>query len=177
MPVTRIWVLAFLFFSQTLAAQERPGFRLLIDPAVVSQGQIQIVFFGGDDCPICRSWLAQERPQWLASSAAKSVHLVVIDKSIKSRLAQITSWPSSIGNPLRAQLINASSQRAGSPFLALIVNDQLIDFFFGAPSAAFLGTLVEGVRGNVPYPTQPCLQLGRKFADECAVFGPAELTN
>jgi hypothetical protein len=177
MPVAQVWVLAFLLFGHVAMAQDRPEFRLQLDPAVARQGEIKIVFFGGPDCPICRAWLAQERPQWQLSVQAKSVELILIDKAVRTKLAGVSSWPASIGPLLKNQLIKASSGRSGSPFLALVVQNQVVDFYWGAPSAAFLVSLIEGVRGQAPYPVQPCVQLGQRYGDECALYGQAEAVN
>jgi hypothetical protein len=173
MPAIVFCVLAF-FLVAPAQASDAPGFRLPLNPQAVQNGSVQLLFFGGSDCPVCRAWQAAHWPQWQASPEAKLAQFVFIDKTVKMDLNAIKFWPNLISPALRQSLIKANGARRGSPQMALVVNGELVDFFYGPREASTLAAMVRGARGESLYPSRPCLQLGPSAMDECSLDGPAE---
>lgn len=71
--------------------------------------------------------------------------------------------------PLKEKLDYASARRAGSPHFAIVVNNEVFDYFFGIRSAEQVEKMIETLRDGTPYPFTPCKRIAG--LNRCEISG------
>lgn len=130
---------------------------------------IHFIWMGGNDCPPCVSWRAQELPRLQQSPAFQAVRFSYVVKGIRSPVPSRAFLPPEVA-PLKEQLDIASGGRAGSPKAALVVDGKVYDFFQGTRTADEILAMIDAVRTGAPYPFKRCLQASAT-SRKCEVSG------
>jgi hypothetical protein len=132
--------------------------------------RVHMVYMGGNDCKPCVNWRAVEFPNLQQTESYKAIKFSYVVKSIKSPVPPAFLLPDEV-KPYKMQLDEASNGLAGSPQVAIIVNDKVFDYYFGSyRSAADVERMLVALRDNTRYPFKPCIKMKANFA--CDVHGP-----
>lgn len=85
---------------------------------------IDLVYFGGPDCPFCRGWETFDLPKLKDSALFKRVRFTKVAKTIKSPVPSAFWFPDEIKDlrdPIAEKL-----QGSGSPMFAILNNKQVV---------------------------------------------------
>jgi hypothetical protein len=135
------------------------GAALAQAPAVAPR--VHIVYMGGDDCPPCAAWRKTELPKLEKSELFRSVRFTYVSKMIRSQVPPSLFLPSEV-RPYKDKLDLASGGAVGSPQTAIIVNDEVFDYYFGSRSAASILKMLEAIATGSEYPFERCLRITRQ---------------
>ena len=135
-------------------------------PAVAPR--VHIVYMGGDDCPPCAAWRKTELPKLEKSELFRSVKFTYVSKLIRSQVPPSLFLPSDV-RPYKDKLDLASGGAVGSPQTAIIVNDEIYDYYFGSRSADIILKMLESIATGSEYPFERCLRITTKRT--CEVKG------
>jgi hypothetical protein len=121
--------------------------------------EILFINMGGADCPPCRAWRALELPKLMQMPAYSKIKYVHVEKSINSPVPARFFLPESV-KPLKEQLEAVSAGRAGSPQMAIVVNGQVYDYWWGTGKgdAGPLAKRFEAISAGAPDPASRCLK-------------------
>lgn len=125
---------------------------------------VQLVWMGGNDCPPCVVWRKDELPKLKESAEFKAITFSYVVKLIRSPVPSRIFLPADV-KPFKDKLDYASSGRIGSPQAALLVNGEVVDYFYGTRSAQEIESMLLAVRTGTKYPFERCLKVstqGRK---------------
>ena len=130
--------------------------------------RIHIVYMGGNDCPPCIAWRTKELPKLEQNELFKSVQFSYVSKLIRSQVPPSIFLPSEV-KPYKEKLDIASAGAIGSPQTAIIVNDEVFDYYFGARSAESIVKMLEAIMTGSKYPFERCIKLSK--ARTCEIKG------
>ena len=119
--------------------------------------RILIVYMGGNDCPPCVRWRANDLPRLKTTEAFRSVAFSYVQKTIQSAVPPTMFLPDEV-KPLKSQLDAASGGRGGSAQVAIVVDGQLYDYYFGVRSAEEVEQMILAIRNGTKYPFERCLK-------------------
>lgn len=143
--------------SEPAPATAKPPKKLRKAIAPIAPQRIRFVHMGGNDCPPCVVWRAQEYPKLTAAPAFTGVGYSYVVKAVKSPVPPEFFLPDEL-KPWKARLDLASGGRSGSPHQAILVDDEVYDYWFGpldaVDIAARIGALVDGTA----YPGKRCVR-------------------
>lgn len=142
---------------------------LLALPAAAAP-DVHLVYMGGNDCPPCVAWRREELPQLQASAVWPRVRFSHVNKVITSAVPPTLFLPDAV-KPLKDKLDHASNRITGSPQSAIVVDGEVVDYWFGARPAADLVEALTALAEGRPYPLSRCLRL--ETARRCAQSVPA----
>ena len=128
---------------------------------------VHLIWMGGDDCPPCVAWRLEQLPKLQKTPVFKSVTFSYVPKSIRASVPPRFYLPEAV-KPYKEILDAASAGRVGSPQVALLVNRQVFDYFYGARSAEDMEEMLLAARDGSKYPFPRCLRLEAASRD-CAV--------
>jgi hypothetical protein len=99
---------------------------LLANDAAAQQKkkQIDFVYFGAHDCPVCRAWEAKELVELKASPAFQRVRYTKVTKLIQSPVPSAFWFPREIEH--LQEPIAASVTGAGSPIFSFLVDGKVV---------------------------------------------------
>ncbi|HYF41751.1 MAG TPA: hypothetical protein VEA35_04820 [Ramlibacter sp.] len=147
-----------------------PAFRSLLAAALLAAGaqgsqarDIHVIYMGGDDCPPCVAWRANELPQLRRAEVFPTVRFSQVTKSIRSAVPPSWMLPDEV-KPYKDQLDHAGGRNIGSPQTAILVNGKVYDYFRGARSAADIEGMLAAIRDGTPYPYPRCVRRGERWA-------------
>jgi hypothetical protein len=120
--------------------------------------RIHIVYMGGDDCPPCAVWRKTELPKLEKSELFRSAKFTYVSKLIRSQVPPSLFLPLDV-RPYKDKLDLASGGAIGSPQTAIIVNDEVFDYYFGSRSAASILKMLEAIATGSEYPFERCLRI------------------
>lgn len=123
--------------------------------------RIHIVYMGGDDCPPCAVLRKTELPKLEASELFRTVKFTYVSKLIRSQVPPSLFLPSEV-RPYKDKLDVASGGANGSPQTAIIVNDEVFDYYFGSRSADSILKMLEAIATGSVYPFERCLRITKK---------------
>jgi len=152
---------------RTLAAVAT-GFAML-GPAAQAQlaaPRIMMVNMGGNDCPPCIAWRVAELPKLQRMPEFQAITFVHATKSINASVPPTWALPDAV-RPFKDKLDEASSGMHGSPQVALLVDGQVYDYYFGARSADEVLQMIRAINAGTPYPFPRCLK--KQNRDICLV--------
>jgi hypothetical protein len=130
--------------------------------------RILIVYMGGNDCPPCVAWRANDLPRLQATEAFRSVTFTYVQKTIQSPVPPAMFLPSDV-KPYKDQLDAAGGGRGGSAQVAIVVDGELFDYYFGVRSAEEVEQMILAIRNGTKYPFERCLK--RDAWKGCVVRG------
>ncbi len=128
--------------------------------------KITIVNMGGNDCPPCLAWRRFDLPKLQAEPEFQGVQFIHVEKSIMSAVPPRFFLPEE-AKPYKPVLDAASGGMRGSPQVAVVVNDQIYDYFYGARAAEDYVRMIQSIRTGSTYPFPRCLK--RRDAQHCTV--------
>ena len=129
---------------------------------------VHFIWMGGNDCPPCVLWRAQELPKLEKTQVFRDVQFSYVVKAIRSAVPPRVFLPDAV-KPLKERLDVANAGRGGSPQAAVVVNGEVFDYFFGSRSAEEIEQMLIAARLGTPYPRARCLQLDPTNSRRCAV--------
>ena len=91
--------------------------------------QIDFVYFGASDCPVCRAWEAKELLELKASPSFQRVRYTKVTKLIASPVPSAFWFPREIEH--LQEPISASIKGAGSPIFSLLVDGKVVTSWKG----------------------------------------------
>jgi hypothetical protein len=136
--------------------------------AAQSAQKIQVIYMGGDDCPPCVAWRQFELPKLQATEVFQRIEFVHVQKVIASTVPSRFFLPSSV-KPLKDKLDTAANGMTGSPQMAILVDGEVYDYFFGTRSAAQLESALLAIENGQAYPASRCLRW--KSRRNCEIRG------
>jgi hypothetical protein len=149
-----------------------PAAAAFAQQAPATPMQIDLVAFGGNDCPPCMLWRGLELPKLQAMPEYKLLRYTHVTKSIQSPVPAAFFFPSEIRH-LQPVLKEASNGYSGSPHQAILVNGKVVDYWFGTGSgksdAHAIAAVVRAIHDGTPMPRKTCLKL--KTQTTCAEPG------
>ena len=119
--------------------------------------RILVVYMGGNDCPPCVHWRANDLPRLKTTEAFRSVTFSYVQKTIQSSVPPSMFLPDEV-KPLKGQLDAAGGGRGGSAQVAIVVDGQVYDYYFGARSADEVEQMILSIRNGTKYPFERCLK-------------------
>ena len=126
----------------------------------ITSSNIRMVVMGGNDCPPCVAWRGLELPKLQQTTAFKAIRFSYVEKTIKSPVPSSIFLPDEV-KPYKEKLDDASSGRIGSPQVAIIVNGEIYDYYFGTRTADEVEQMILAIKDGGKYPFQRCLKLDR----------------
>lgn len=118
---------------------------------------IHFIWMGGNDCPPCMYWRANELPKLEAMEEFKKIRFSYIAKTIYSPVPSSMFLPDEV-KPYKDALDAANGGRTGSPQWAVLVNGQVIDYQWGARTANDFRQAFAAIQTDGTYPTARCEQ-------------------
>jgi hypothetical protein len=146
----------YVFLRSAFAAVLLVGAAHLAEARTDPQTVI-FVHMGGNDCPPCVAWRANELPKLQASEQFKRIRFAYVVKTVKSPVPAAAFLPAEL-RPFKEQLDYASGGRSGSPQQAFIVNGKVYDYWFGAKGAHDIDAAVAAILNGTAYPHGRCLK-------------------
>jgi hypothetical protein len=131
------------------------------------------VHMGGNDCPPCVAWRANELPKLQTSEQFKKIRFAYVTKTVKSPVPPAMFLPAEL-RPFKDQLDYASGGRGGSPHQAFIVDGKVYDYWFGPQSADEIEAAVNAILNGTPYPHRRCLKRTGGGDRSCEVRAPRD---
>lgn len=129
---------------------------------------VHIVYMGGNDCPPCVRWRQVELPKLERSPEFKRIRFSYVQKTIKSTVPPAFFLPDEV-KPLKDRLDHAGSGLSGSPQVAVFVDGELYDYYFGSRSAEQVEEMLQAIRTGGLYPFVRCLKAGRPQCQQPAM--------
>jgi hypothetical protein len=130
--------------------------------------RVHIVYMGGDDCPPCAAWRKTELPKLETCELFRSAKFSYVTKLIRSQVPPSLFLPADV-RPYKDKLDEASGGAVGSPQTAIIVNEEIFDYYFGSRSAESILKMLESIATGSEYPFERCLRITKKRT--CEVKG------
>ena len=119
---------------------------------------VHLIWMGGDDCPPCVAWRMEQLPKLQRTAVFRTVTFSYVPKSIRSSVPPRFYLPEAV-KPYKEVLDAANAGRVGSPQVAVLVNGQVFDYFYGARSAEDMEEMLLAARDGGRYPFPRCLRL------------------
>lgn len=129
---------------------------------------IHIVYMGGNDCPPCVYWRAHDLQRLKVTEAFRFVKFTYVQKTIPSAVPPAMFLPDEV-KPYKDQLDSAGGRRGGSAQVAILVDGELFDYYFGVRSAEDVERMILSIRNGTRYPFERCLK--RDASTGCSVKG------
>lgn len=123
--------------------------------------EVHVIYMGGNDCPPCVAWRRTEFPKLERTAVFKTIRFTFADKLIRSGVPPAFLMPAD-AKPFKDKLDKASAGTTGSPHVALFVNGEIYDYYFGVRSAEDFEQMLLAAQGSGRYPFKRCLQLDAK---------------
>lgn len=151
-----------LFLLAATLAAVPPASSAPPEPAV------HVVYMGGNDCPPCVHWRHQELPKLERSAEFRRIRFSYVQKTIKSTVPPAFFLPDEV-KPLKSRLDHAGSGLSGSPQVAVFVDGEVYDYYFGSRSAEQVEEMLHAIRTGGLYPFVRCLKSGRPACVQTAM--------
>ena len=130
--------------------------------------KIHMIYMGGNDCPPCVVWRGIELPKLQETEAFKSIKFSYVIKTIKSPVPS-SFFLSDEVKPLKEKLDAAGAGYGGSAQVAIFVNGEVFDYYFGTRSAKEVEEMIIAIKTGGKYPFQRCIKMAGW--GKCAVNG------
>ena len=144
--------------SSVGAQMTGPGASSPIPAKPRKPAQVHLIWMGGDDCPPCVAWRLEQLPKLQKAAVFRTVTFSYVPKSIRSSVPARFYLPEAV-KPYKEILDAANAARVGSPQVAVLVNGQVFDYFYGARSAEDMEEMLLAARDGGRYPFPRCLRL------------------
>ena len=156
----------YLWFPAVVLVSTLFAFGASAQPT--TEPRIHFVYMGGSDCPPCVYWRATELPKLKEKEIFKSIRFSYVVKLIKSTVPPSFFLPDEV-KPLKEKLDTANNNTGGSPQVAVFVNGQVFDYYWGTRTADDVEQMLIAIKTGSPYPYERCIKLAR--FGKCAVNG------
>ena len=130
--------------------------------------KIHMIYMGGNDCPPCVYWRGNELPKLEQTEAFKSITFSYVIKTIKSSVPSSYFLPDEV-KPYKEKLDAAGAGHGGSAQVAIIVNGEVYDYYFGTRSAEDVEKMILAITKKEKYPFRRCVKMAGW--GKCAVYG------
>jgi hypothetical protein len=122
-----------------------------------AERKVHFVYLGGNDCPPCEAWRGTDLVQLKKTDIFKQITFSYVNKTIRSPIPPTFFLPPEV-KPLKEKLDVASGYNIGSPHFALLLNDQVVDYWFNTfdVSAEQLEKMLSALKQGSEYPRKPC---------------------
>jgi hypothetical protein len=141
------------------------------DSKVSSEGssaerRVHFVYMGGNDCPPCIAWRATDFAKLEKTEIFKQIKYSWVNKTIGSPVPPAFFLPPDV-KPLKEKLAVASGYTSGSPHFALLVNDEVVDYWFNTftVNAEQLEAMLIALKNGLEYPRKACIRYRPKSRD------------
>jgi hypothetical protein len=121
--------------------------------------EVILINMGGPDCPPCVAWRAAELPKLRSTPVFSKIKYVHVDKAIASPVPPKFFLPELL-KPYKEKLEIASAGRSGSPQVAILVNGEVYDYWWGTGKSdvALLTVRLEAILAGTPDPSARCVK-------------------
>lgn len=92
-----------------------------------AEGELQVIYIGGGDCPYCRSWKNKYKDDWRASPLYGRVRWIEVESAMLQHAYRDQYWPSDL-RPIRDQL----PEKSGVPRFLIVKNGRVVSNEVGA---------------------------------------------
>lgn len=120
--------------------------------------RIEMIYFGGNDCPPCVAWRGVELPKLQKMDVFRAVTFTHVYKTVMSTVPSESFLPDQI-KPYKAKLDAASGFNRGSAQTAIVVDGEVFDYYYGARSAEDIQQRLSALQRGGAYPFERCLEL------------------
>lgn len=121
-------------------------------------GKIQMIYFGGNDCPPCVAWRGLELPKLRATEMFRQIEFTHVYKSVMSPVPSAAFLPEQV-RPFKEKLDVASGHNRGSSQTAIVVDGEVFDYYYGSRSADEIAPRLAAILAGGRYPFERCLEL------------------
>jgi hypothetical protein len=135
----------------------------------IKQPNVHLIYMGGNDCPFCVAWVANELPILEKSDEFTKIQFSKVVTAIKSPVPPRFFLPSEV-KPFKEKLDYASSGRSGSPQFSLMVDGEVYDYFHGTRTAKQIEDMLVSVRNGTTYPFKRCIKASDAWK-KCEIAG------
>jgi len=125
-----------------------------------SAPEVHVVYMGGNDCPPCVFWRLEELPKLKATAEFARVKFSYVEKVVRSQVPPRFLLPVEV-KPLKEKLDYASSGRSGSPQVAIVVDGEVFDYFWGSRTAQDYERMLTAIHSGTEYPFRRCIKVSR----------------
>ena len=113
---------------------------------------IHMIYMGGSDCPPCVGWRTFELPKLKKTAVFTTIRFTMIEKTIQSPVPPTFFLPEDV-KPYKRKLDEASSRLGGSSQIAIMVNGEVFDYYFGSErSADDVERMLIAIKTGTKYP-------------------------
>lgn len=124
----------------------------------VALSRVHMVYMGSSDCPPCSFWMAHDLPRLRAEADFRAIRYSKVEKVIKSPVPPLAFLPDEV-KPIKARLDHASSGAHGSAQVAILVDQEIFDYYLGTRTAEQVLAMLQALRTGAPYPYARCLKI------------------
>jgi hypothetical protein len=128
-----------------------------------SAPRIHMIYMGGDDCPPCVAWRAEELPKLQQSRIFQSIRFSYVAKPVLSSVPAAVFLPADV-KPYKEQLDAASGGNRGSPQTAMLVDGVVVDYYFAGRGAADIEEMILALQTGKRYPYARCKRRGPRWS-------------
>jgi hypothetical protein len=125
--------------------------------AFPAPADVHFIYFGGSDCPPCVAWRSEELPKLAQTNTFKAIKFTIVDKKISSPVPAAELLPAEI-RMYKDKLDFASGGNRGSPQIAILVDGQVIDYYWGIRSADDVEAMLESLLNRKTYTYPACIR-------------------
>lgn len=143
-----------VFVSGAPAASPGPAQSATGDAAAP---KITMIYMGGNDCPPCVAWRREELPKLEAAPAFRAIEFIYVQKMIQSAVPPLFFLPEA-ARPYKPLLDQSGGGMSGSPQVAVLVNGEIHDYYYGRRSAEEVLAMIDAINRRTPYPFDRCLR-------------------
>jgi hypothetical protein len=120
--------------------------------------RVEMIYFGGNDCPPCVAWRGVELPKLKNMEAFRNVDFTHVYKTVMSTVPGESFLPDHV-KPYKSKLDAASGLNRGSAQTAIVVDGEIFDYYYGTRSADDIAARLVAIKRGGVYPYERCLEL------------------
>jgi hypothetical protein len=125
--------------------------------AVPAPPEVHFIYLGGSDCPPCVAWRSEELPKLAKTNAFKAIKFTIVDKKISSPVPAAQLLPAEV-RIFKDKLDYASGGNRGSPQVAILVDGQVVDYYWGTRSADDVEAMLDALLNKRAYTYPACIR-------------------
>lgn len=144
------------------AVQAPPAVPVPVTSTRPRAGKVQMIYFGGNDCPPCVAWRGLDLPKLQAMETFRQIEFTHVYKTVMSTVPSATFLPEKL-RPLKEKLDVASGHNRGSSQTAIVVDGEIFDYYYGSRSADEIAPRLAAILAGGRYPYERCLELRNGF--------------
>lgn len=126
--------------------------------ARAAPSRVEMIYFGGNDCPPCVAWRGVELPKLKNMEAFRNVDFTHVYKTVMSTVPAESFLPDHV-KPYKSKLDAASGSNRGSAQTAIVVDGEVFDYYYGTRTADDIAARLVAIKRGGAYPYERCLEL------------------